>query len=278
MTPVHLLGIPHDEHSSFIRGAAEAPPAIRAELFSSAYNMWTETGIDLGGPGILVDEGDAVLDGSHDAWEEIEAAVLRVVQHGQPTICLGGDHAITHPIVRAFRKRYERLSILHFDAHPDLYENFEGDPRSHASPFARIMEERLVDRLVQVGVRAATGHQRDQWARYGVEVIEMRQMERALSAAPQGSLPWRFEAPVYISLDLDVLDPAHAPGVSHREPGGMSTRQVIDILHAIEGRIVGADIVEYNPRQDFAVVTATVAAKLLKEIAGTMITSARRPV
>ena len=263
MARIHLLGIPHDSHSSFIKGAAEAPPAIRAELWSSAYNMWTETGVDLGTPGLFVDEGDIEFDGSTDAWELIESAVSEAIRGGEPAICLGGDHAVTHPILRAFRKRYPSLGILHFDAHPDIYEDFECDRRSHASPFARIMEEQLADRLVQIGIRTATGHQRQQWSRYGVEVTEMRQLKETPML--------RFDTPVYISLDIDSLDPGFAPGVSHREPGGMSPRQILDILQTFEGRIVGADIVEYNPRQDFGSMTATVAAKFLKEIAGRML-------
>jgi agmatinase len=262
-TRVHILGIPNDENSSFLKGAAEAPPRIRAELFSYAYNMWTETGVNLGEPGALNDAGDLDFSGAVDAWDLIEASVWKLIRDGDGAICLGGDHAVTHPVVRAFRRKYPKLGILHFDAHPDIYHDFEGNPRSHASPFARIMEEKLADRLVQIGIRTATGHQREQWERFGVEAVEMRQIGKGMKIV--------FETPVYISLDIDALDPAHAPGVSHREPGGMSPRQVIDTLHSLEGRIVGADIVEYNPQRDVSCVTATVAAKLLKEIAGRML-------
>ena len=142
-------------------------------------------------------------------------------------IALGGDHAITFPILRAFAKRHPRLSILHFDAHPDLYDEFEGNRFSHACPFARIMEEGLAGRLVQVGIRTANAHQREQVARFGVEMIEMRDFRDGL--APE------FDAPVYVSFDLDGLDPAFAPGVSHREPGGLSTRQALDVIAADPG-------------------------------------------
>jgi agmatinase len=260
---VHILGVPHDENSSFLKGASEAPPKIRSELFSYAYNMWTETGMNLGTPGLLDDAGDLLFNEAIDAWELIESSVFELIRDGNGAICLGGDHAITHPVARAFSKKYPDLGILHFDAHPDIYQDFEGNPRSHASPFARIMEEQLASRLVQVGIRTATGHQRDQWKRYGVEAIEMRQLESGASIV--------FETPVYISLDIDAIDPAYAPGVSHREPGGMSPRQIIDTIHSLDGQIVGADIVEYNPRRDLSDVTATVAAKLLKEIAGRML-------
>jgi arginase family enzyme len=165
--------------------------------------------------------------------------------------------------VKAFAQHHSELSILHFDAHPDLYDEFEGSRVSHACPFARILEERLASRLVQVGIRTMNGHQREQAARFGVEVIEMKSLPAYERLKIQG--------PVYISFDMDVLDPAFAPGVSHREPGGMSVRQAITHLHAISGTIVGADVVEYNSAQDISDLTATVAAKIVKEILGQMI-------
>ena len=154
---------------------------------------------------------------------------------------------------------YDRLSILHFDAHPDLYDNFENNPYSHASPFARIMENELADRLVQVGIRTATGHEREQAERFGVEIIEMRQMPDDLAL--------EFDGPAYITVDIDGLDPAYAPGVSHPEPGGLSPRQVIHAIQGLAGQIVGADIVEVNPRKDIHNIAAVVAAKIVKEIA-----------
>jgi arginase len=114
--------------------------------------------------------------------------------------------------------------------------------RSHTCPFARIMEEGLADRLIQVGLRSVNDHHREQFKRFDVEAIEAGRCDE----------PLRFEltTPVYISMDIDALDPAYAPGVSHREPGGLTPRQVINWIHTIDQPIVGADIVEYNPRRD----------------------------
>lgn len=265
MIGVSLLGIPHDENSSFLRGPAEAPPLIRRELFSDAYSLWSETGIDLGVAGQLVDHGDIQFDGSADPWDLIEQRVSRAMEAGHPLICLGGDHAITHPIMRAIRQHHSRLTILHIDAHCDIYHAYLDNPRSHASPFARIMEEQLTDRLIQVGIRTNNDEHREQAKRFGVEVIETARWTQKLD----------IKTPVYISMDIDGLDPACAPGVSHREPGGLTTRQVIDLFHSIDQPIVGADIVEYNPRCDFSNMTAGVAAKLAKEIAGMMVRTAR---
>jgi arginase len=262
MTPISILGIPHDAHSSFVRGPAEAPPLIRAELWSDAANTWTETQVDLGVPGQVRDLGDIVFDGARDDWELIEERAATGLESG-PLISLGGDHAVTHPILRAVRRRHTRLTILHIDAHPDIYHDFQGNPRSHASPFARVMEEGLADRLISVGIRTATEHQRRQVERFGVELIEAQHFRDGLR------LEWK--TPVYVSLDIDGIDPAYAPGVSHREPGGLSTRQVINLIHTIDQPLVAADVVEYNPRCDIAGMTATVAAKLVREIAGVMV-------
>lgn len=262
-----LLGVRYDAASSFLRGTADAPMLIREALRSEAGNLWAESGLDLGAEGLLFDAGDFTPASGEDAIGAVEQAALRVLERGLPLLTLGGDHSITYPLVRALRRFHPRLAILHFDAHPDLYDEFQGDRYSHACPFARIMEEGLAERLVQVGIRAATGHQREQAARFGVETIEMAQWRDGLSLA--------FDTPLYLSFDLDVLDPAFAPGVSHPEPGGLSTRQALAALRSLEARVVGADLVEYNPTRDPLGLTAMVAAKLLKEIAAKLLE--RRP-
>jgi arginase len=257
---IALLGIPFDASSSYLRGAAQAPKAIREALHCDASNMWTEDGVDLGQHGALVDLGDLdVPEDPEAAGAAIEAGVRAGLDLGHPLICLGGDHSITYPIIKAFNGRFDRLTILHFDAHPDLYDALDGNRLSHACPFARIMEAGLVRRLVQVGIRTLNGHQRDQADRFGVEIVAMQNIVRLHAM--------ELDGPLYISLDLDVLDPAFAPGVSHYEPGGMSVREVLSVIQSIQVAVVGADIVEYNPTRDCHSLTAMVAAKALKEIA-----------
>jgi agmatinase len=257
-----ILGIPFDANSSYLRGSAGAPWEIRSALHSSSSNYWTELGVDLGVEGIFYDAGNLKFS-LRDAFSSIEHEVGKLIDLGYRPISLGGDHSITLPIVCAVGKRVPNLSILHFDAHPDLYDELEGNRLSHACPFARIMEEKHAARLIQIGIRALTGHQREQAARFGAEVIEMRHLPALDRMAVDG--------PVYISFDMDVLDPAFAPGISHREPGGMSVRDAITHLHAVRGNIVGADIVEFNPAQDVSHMTAVVAAKILKELLGKML-------
>ncbi len=260
---VALVGIPSDANSSFLRGAAEAPPKIREALFSESGNTWTETGVNLAEDGRLFDAGDVAVDELAKPWERVAEAIDLLLERRLSPIVLGGDHAITYPIVKALRGKYDRLNILHFDAHPDLYHDFEGNPNSHASPFARVMENGLADRLVQVGIRTATEHQREQAARFNIEVIEMRDVVDGMTVA--------LDRPVYVSVDMDGFDPAYAPGVSHPEPGGLTPRQVIGMIQALEGKIVGADVVEVNPIRDHNNLTGALAAKLVKELAAAMI-------
>jgi agmatinase len=266
-----LLGIPLDVNSSYLCGSAEAPAKIREAWGSDASNKWSELGLDLSTAGAFADAGDLQLSNSREKssadFAEIERAVGELLQKGEKPVSLGGDHSVTYPILRAFARRFSApnhpdLTIVHFDAHPDLYDEFEGSRVSHACPFARILEERLAKRLVQIGIRTLNRHQREQAEKFGVEIVQMP----ALPAYDR----LKFHGPVYISFDTDVLDPAFAPGVSHREPGGMTVREAIAHLHRLEGAIVGADLVEYNPAQDISGTTATVVAKILKEILGKM--------
>lgn len=265
MTPApRLIGIPYDASSSFLLGSTAAPPLIRAAIHSPAGNRYTENGADLAQ---LSDIGDLHLSEEPAATRAaIEAGIAKVIEDGFRPIALGGDHSITYAIMRAISKKHRGITILHIDAHGDLYDEFEGDRFSHACPFARIMEERLVSRLVQVGIRTLTPHQRDQVKRFDVDCIEMQRFAGGARPAVSG--------PVYLSIDIDALDPAFAPGVSHREPGGLSVREVIAMIHAVGGPIVGADVVEYNPSQDLGGVTASVAAKITREIAGTILLQA----
>ena len=257
-----LLGVPFDANSSYKRGSAAAPPLIRDALRSDASNMWSELGVDVGAEGAYRDAGDLRFTET-DPFPAIEQAVDDLLEKRQRPVCLGGDHSITYPILRAFGRKFRDLTLIHFDAHPDLYDEFQGSRHSHASPFARIMEEKLTKRLIQVGIRTMNAQQEKQVKRFGVEVYKIGH-QRALEEVKT----W---CPVYVSFDMDVLDPAFAPGVSHREPGGMSVREAITHLHAIKGEVVGSDIVEFNPKQDVSQLTAIVCAKILKEILGKMI-------
>ncbi|WP_419787346.1 agmatinase [Pseudodesulfovibrio sp.] len=261
MQQINLIGIPLDENSSYLRGSAQGPAALAEAVWCDSANLWTENGHDLAE--VLENRGDIDPGSGEDALDVIADAAEAAARSGRLPIFLGGDHSVTWPLVRGMRRAVGDFAILHFDAHPDCYDDFEGNRFSHACPFSRIMEEELCSRLVSVGIRTASGHQREQRQRFGIEWLEMRDRQNWPRLA--------FDTPVYITLDLDVLDPAFAPGVSHHEPGGMSVREVIDVIQALDVPIVGADVVELNPTRDFNGVTAMVGAKLVREIAGMML-------
>jgi len=260
---VAVVGIPFDAYSSFMQGPALAPAKIRKAWNSGSMNLCAESGIDLETHTNFVDLGDLDIAGAPAISEKIEKNIAELLGHAVRIISLGGDHAITYPVLKSHSTRLAKLDILHLDAHPDLYDSYDGNRYSNACPFARIMEEKLVSRLVQVGIRTLNPHQRKQAQRFGVEIIDMQNLHKA------GAIQW--ENPIYLSIDLDVLDPAFAPGVSHYEPGGMSTRQVIDLIQGLPVPIAGADIVEFNPKRDPQEITAMVAVKILKEVAARMI-------
>ncbi|MBL7870894.1 MAG: agmatinase [Cyclobacteriaceae bacterium] len=254
---ISILGIPFDAASSFLRGPAQAPNKIRAAFHSDSANYFTERGIDLKESEIWSDAGDLAFNGENPL-SVIENSIHNLLAQDHRILTLGGDHSISYPVVKAFAKKYGRLNILHIDAHGDLYDSFEGDKYSHACPFARIMEEELAVRLVQVGIRTLSTHQREQAARFGVEIIEMKDWNSAIQ--------FQFHGPTYVSLDLDAIDPAFAPGVSHHEPGGFTSREVFTIIQKLKGNLVGADLVEFNPTRDPSGITAMLAAKLFKEL------------
>lgn len=257
---IHLIGLPTDQNSSFERGAAAAPAAIRNALFSDRGNLSTECGLEIGTDLTLIDCGDVPLLDVDTAADDtlILKAVAQAMDAGAVPLLIGGDHSVTYPVVATLAKLHGPLNILHFDAHPDIYADFEGNPRSHASPFARILDAGHAKRIVQVGIRTLNRHCREQAERYNVEIVPM------LNFSPD-HVPV-LEGPLYISFDLDGLDPSEAPGVAHPEPGGLTVREALSIIARQKAPIVGADVVELNPGRDVNEVSAIVAAKLVREL------------
>lgn len=270
--PVAVVGVPFDAHSSFLRGPALAPARIRETLYSASGNWSTETGIDLEASAGWEDHGDFDIPVAGEPLRRIQGAATALLAEGRRLVAIGGDHSISFPLVAAHAAAFGPLAILHLDAHGDLYDTLDGNRFSHACPFARVMEAGHASGLFQAGLRALTKHQREQAARFGVRVLEMRHTSpEAVRRHLLENLPEAARsAGVYLSLDLDVLDPAFAPGVSHHEPGGMTTRELLTIIQELPVPLLGADIVEYNPLRDPTGTTAMVAAKLLKEILAKM--------
>jgi arginase len=261
---LQLLGIPYDANSSFLKGPALAPNRIRLMDVEGSANSYSESGNNIEKNKWYHDNGDISFTDTNpiNAFKSIKSNVHQLLQQNNKLICLGGDHSISYPIIEAHAEKYPNLHVLHFDAHADLYDNFDNNPYSHASPFARIMEQQLVASLTQVGIRTLNTHQQNQAQKFSVQIIAMKNFNLDFIN--------NLEGPLYVSVDLDVLDPAFAPGVSHHEPGGLSTRQLLTCIQQIQAPIIGADIVEYNPTRDINNMTAMVAYKVFKELADKM--------
>ncbi|OAE31012.1 hypothetical protein AXG93_1502s1120 [Marchantia polymorpha subsp. ruderalis] len=184
--------------------------------------------------------------------------------------CGVGDERLMNTISEAVKIVMNEVDILHLDAHPDIYHAFEGNIYSHASGFARIMEGGYARRLLQVGIRSINKEGREQGKKFGVEQYEMRNYSEDRKFLENLKLGEGVKG-VYVSIDVDCLDPAFAPGVSHIEPGGLSFRDVMNIVQNLQGDIVGGDVVEFNPQRDTVDgMTAMVAAKLVRELAAKM--------
>ncbi|XP_017980777.1 PREDICTED: arginase 1, mitochondrial [Theobroma cacao] len=274
-----LLGVPLGHNSSFLQGPAFAPPRIREAIWCGSTNSTTEEGKQLNDPRVLTDVGDVPVQEIRDCGVDDDRLMnvisesVKLVMEEDPLrpLVLGGDHSISFPVVRAVSEKLGGpVDILHLDAHPDIYDAFEGNKYSHASSFARIMEGGYVRRLLQVGIRSITTEGREQGKRFGVEQYEMRTFSRDRHFLENLKLGEGVKG-VYISVDVDCLDPAFAPGVSHIEPGGLSFRDVLNILHNLQGNLVAADVVEFNPQRDTVDgMTAMVAAKLVRELTAKM--------
>ncbi len=258
-----VLGLPTDRNSSYLRGPARAPGAIREAMASDMGHLTAEDGSDLAAD--FAGFHDLPLAEDDRDHYRIEAAAAAALAVG-PALFVGGDHYVTWPILmglKAARAGLEPPHIVHFDAHSDTYPDYGGNRYSHASPFARILEAGLCASLTQIGVRTLNSVQREQVERYGIRVFGPDDGAQAFDDFPEGD--------VYISFDLDGLDPAHAPGVSHHEPGGLTVRQALWSIHACPGRVIGADVVEYNPDRDLNGMTAAVCVKLMKELGARML-------
>lgn len=272
-----MVGLPWDVTSSYRRGASEAPDAIRRATSGRLYNWFTERGVDLSAKLKVCDHGNVRWTKDLFSLDERLLRAILLHNHDAPfTLFLGGDHFVSYPCFASTAKtRGQHLSLLYFDAHPDLYQDYEGTLYSHATTVSRILEKSDLSsgRVCYVGVRASTRDQNERIKRFGLTVHTTQDVYakgcHAISSSVRSLLK---DGPVYLSIDLDSLDPAFAPGVANPQPGGLSTRQMLEILEGLEGlQIVAADLVEYSPRFDApAGITGFTCAILIKEVMGLM--------
>jgi arginase len=254
---IALHGFSWDASSSYARGPAQGPAAIKSNLFSEHSSALSLDGTDIAAAIEVYDFEDLPSDAAA-AREAITARVAASLDAGLKPLSLGGDHSVSYPILRAVAAKHGPVDILHIDAHLDLYDALNGDRFSHACPFRRALEDGLVRNLVQIGIRSAPPDHLAFGAQHGVVSLGSEQI---------GDIPWnRLNAPLYMTIDLDGLDPAFAPGVSHIEPGGLTSREVIGLIHSLPVSPVGADVVELNPSRDINLMTTHLAVRLVKEL------------
>ncbi len=255
-----ILGCPLDMTSTYRSGTGKAPRAVRTASDSiESYSPLLDRDLadyHIADPGD-VEFADKPLE---DALSEIEANVSDIVRQGGLPLCLGGEHTITLPIVRALRHFYGDFMVLHLDAHSDLRTSYEGSTINHATVIRHVADLIGPERLIQMGIRSGTGEEFS-WMRRHATMMQWDSSGEQILLRRIGGLP------VYVSLDLDVLDPACFPATGNPEAGGWSYRDLERLFRTLESvTLVGADVVELNPGLDFTEVGAITAAKIVREL------------
>ncbi|MFC1834446.1 agmatinase [Thermodesulfobacteriota bacterium] len=255
-----IVGVPLDLTATFRSGCSEAPPAMRVASDSiESYSPFLD--LDLADIPFS-DIGDLSLSGValDAALAAIRDTIGMVLERGALPFCLGGEHTLTLPIVQAFKEVYPDLVVVHGDAHSDMRDDYEGNRVNHATVIRRVLEVVGSDGLVQLGVHSGTRE----------EFISMRRADSLLQWGPgmeQSLLEKSDDRPVYLTLDVDVMDPACLPGTGNPEPGGWFYPDFERLLTALDRmNLVGADLVELNPRLDASGVSAITAAKMVREL------------
>jgi agmatinase len=258
--PIAIFGVPLDETTSFRPGTRFGPSAARrASHALELYSLRQKRTLD---ELDYVDLGDLVLPlGSlKDALSVIRLASSQLLERGQRFMAVGGEHLITYPLVQSMAERYPDLVVVHIDAHADLRQEFTGTPLSHATVMRRVVDVIGPGRLFQVGVRSAEEDELEE-AKGLSEIHFYRVLEplRAILSKIRGR-------PVYLSVDIDVVDPAFAPGTGVPEPGGVTSQELLDAVSLLAGEnIVGADLVEVAPAYDATGQTGLLAAAIIRE-------------
>ena len=272
---IAIVGVPFDAGVSYRSGARFGPGAVR---MGSKLLRPYHPALDIE-PWLTVQVADAgdIACTPFDLAEavgQIEAAAKALLTRADRLVTLGGDHTIALPLLRAMRDRHGSIALVHFDAHLDTYDTYFGAPYTHGTPFRRAFDEGLLarGRSIHLGIRGPLYSRRDlvEDNDMGFVVMSTADIGRSgVDAAIERIRARVGDAPVYVSVDVDVLDPAHAPGTGTPEPGGLTTRELQTILRGLDGLpIVGADIVEVAPPYDHAELTALAAANIAYEFLG----------
>ena len=270
---IGVVGVPFDGGTSYRPGARFGPSAVRqGSRLLRPYNPALEA-LPFERAQV-VDAGDIACTpfSAEEAVAQIEAGADALLQDGGRLLAIGGDHTIALPLLRATARRHGPLALVHFDAHLDTWDTYFGQRFTHGTPFRRAWEEGLLlrDQSMHVGLRgplysdadlsddSSMGFAQittDQVAEHGVAEVVRRMLARV------------GEAPVYVSVDIDVLDPAHAPGTGTPEAGGLTSRELLALVRGLRSAaVVGGDVVEVSPAYDHAEITAIAAAHVLYDL------------
>ena len=274
---VAILGVPFDAGVSYRPGARFGPAHIRqSSRLLRPYNPALDIGPFEGQQ--VADAGDVACNPFDIAESigQIHAAAAELLEGGTRLLTLGGDHTIALPLLRAMHQRHGPVAVLHFDAHLDTWDTYFGEPYTHGTPFRRASEEGLIDlaHSIHIGIRGPLYDRVDlaDTEQLGFHTIHCVEIEELGVAGTVNRMRDRLaSAPVYVSIDIDVLDPAHAPATGTPEAGGMTSRELLGVIRGLAGlRVVSADIVEVAPAYDHAEITGIAASHVAYELLSVM--------
>jgi agmatinase len=270
---VGIVGVPFDGGTSYRPGARFGPAAVRqASRLLRPYNPAVDAL-----PFALaqvVDAGDIACTpfSTEEAVTQIEAGAGALLDQGTHVVAVGGDHTIALPLLRATAARHGPLALVHFDAHLDTWDTYFGQRYTHGTPFRRAWEEGLLlrDHSMHVGLRGPLydgSDLTDDTAMGFAQVTTDEVGELGVATVIERMLARVGTAPVYVSVDIDVLDPAHAPGTGTPEAGGLTSRELLGLVRGLgQAAVVGGDVVEVSPAYDHAEITAVAASHVLYEL------------
>jgi agmatinase len=270
---VAVVGVPFDSGVSYRPGARFGPAAVReASRLLRPYHP--ELDVSPFAEKQVVDAGDIAVNPFNigEAIETLQQEAEALQANGTRLVTVGGDHTIALPLLRAAAKQHGPVALLHFDAHLDTWDTYFGEPYTHGTPFRRASEEGILDTsaLSHVGTRGPLYGKRDleEDRRLGFGIVTSGDVLRRGVAETVDALRQRIgDRPLYVSVDIDVLDPAHAPGTGTPEAGGMTSRELLEILRGLRDlNLIGADVVELAPAYDHAEITAIAASHVAYDL------------
>jgi agmatinase len=270
---VAVVGVPFDSGVSYRPGARFGPAAVReASRLLRPYHPVLD--VSPFAEKQVADAGDIAVNPFNigEAIETLQQEAEALTANGTRLVTVGGDHTIALPLLRAAAKKHGPVALLHFDAHLDTWDTYFGEPYTHGTPFRRASEEGILDTsaLSHVGTRGPLYGKRDleEDRRLGFGIVTSGDVMRRGVDETVDALRQRIgDRPLYVSVDIDVLDPAHAPGTGTPEAGGLTSRELLEILRGLrDTNLIGADVVELAPAYDHADITAVAASHVAYDL------------